>query len=145
VAAGLRRAHVPVATLPREWAQAAAGAQVVMGARAAAWAPCPGMAAVVVLDGHDEGLQQEQTPTWNGWVVAAERAARAGVPCIVVSACPTLDLLSWGRLLAPSRTVERRGWAAFEIVDRRRDDPRTGLYSERLVGLLRGSGRVICV
>ncbi|HSS11542.1 MAG TPA: hypothetical protein VLL25_16775, partial [Acidimicrobiales bacterium] len=78
MAAGLRRAHVRVATVPREWAQAAAGAQVVMGARAAAWAPCPGMAAVVVLDGHDEGLQQEQTPTWNGWVVAAERAARAG-------------------------------------------------------------------
>jgi primosomal protein N' (replication factor Y) len=98
-----------------------------------------------VLDGHDERLQQEQAPTWNGWVVAAERAARSGIPCIVVSPCPTVELLSWGCLTAPSRSVERRGWAALEVVDRRRDDPRTGLYSVRLVNLLRTSGRAVCV
>ena len=145
LAAGLRRAGVPVALMPKDWAQAAAGVQVVIGTRTAAWAPCPDVAVIVVLDGHDERLQQEQTPTWNAWVVAAERAARAGVPCMVVSACPTLELLSWGRLVVPSRTVERRGWAAFEVIDRRRDDPRTGLYSVRLVQLLRSGGRVICV
>jgi primosomal protein N' (replication factor Y) len=145
LADGLRQAGVPVAVLPGDWAQAAAGAQVVLGTRAAAWAPCPNVAAVVVLDGHDERLQQEQAPTWNGWVVAAERAARGGVPCIVVSPCPTVELLSWGCLTAPSRSVERRGWAALEVVDRRRDDPRTGLYSVRLVNLLRTSGRAVCV
>jgi primosomal protein N' (replication factor Y) len=32
-----------------------------------------------------------------------------------------------------------------DVVDRRRDDPRTGLFSERLVTALRGEGRVICV
>lgn len=141
----LRAAGVPVAVVPRDWAQAAAGVQVVLGTRAAAWAPCPDVAAIVVLDGHDERLQQEQAPTWNGWVVAAERAARAGIPCIVASPCPTVELLAWGCLTAPSRSVERRGWAALEVVDRRRDDPRTGLYSGRLVNLLRTSGRVVCV
>ena len=145
LAAGLRQAGVPVAVVPRDWAQAAAGAQVVLGTRAAVWAPCPDVAAVVVLDGHDERLQQGQAPTWNGWVVAAERAARAGIPCIVVSPCPTVELLSWGCVTVPSRSVERQGWAALEVVDRRRDDPRTGLYSARLVNLLRTSGRVVCV
>jgi primosomal protein N' (replication factor Y) len=48
-------------------------------------------------------------------------------------------------LSVPSRSVERRGWAALEVIDRRRDDPRTGLYSPRLVELLRTSGRVVCV
>jgi primosomal protein N' (replication factor Y) len=143
----LRSAGVPVAVVPREWAQAAAGAPVVVGARGAAWAPCPALASVVVLDGHEEALQQEPAPTWNAWGVAAERARRAGVPCVVVSSCPTVELLAWpgARVLAPSRDRERAGWAALEVVDRGRDDPHTGLYSSRLVGLIRGGGRVLCV
>jgi primosomal protein N' (replication factor Y) (superfamily II helicase) len=145
LAARLRQGGVTVAVVPREWAQAAAGAQVVIGARAAAWAPVVAPAAVVVLDGHDEGLAQEQAPTWNGLVVAGERARRAGVPCVMVSSCPTVELLGCGRLLVPSRQVERSGWAPLEVLDRRRDDPRSGLYSPRLVGLLRGEGRVVCV
>ena len=143
----LRSLGVGCAVVPREWAQAAAGAPVVLGARVAAWAPCSGLRCVVVLDGHEEALQQEQAPTWNAWVVAAERARRAGVPCVVVTSCPTLELLAWrgARLHRPSRERERLGWAALEVVDRRRDDPRSGLYSPRLVGLLRGQGRVLCV
>jgi primosomal protein N' (replication factor Y) len=145
VAVRLRAGSIPAAVVPREWAQAAAGTAVVIGSRAAAWAPCPGLAAIVVVDGHDEGLQQEPAPTWNGWVVAAERARRAGVACVVTSPCPTLELLAWGRLLAPSRVDERAGWAPLEVIDRRRDDPRTGLYSPRLVGLLKSGGRIVCV
>ena len=141
----LDAAGVGCAVVPRQWAQAAAGAPVVIGARGAAWAPCPSVVAVVVLDGHDEGLQQEQAPTWNAWVVAAERARRAGVPCVVVSSCPTVELLAWGSLLVPSRSVEREGWAPLEVADRRGDDPRRGRYSSPLVDLLRGGGRVACV
>jgi primosomal protein N' (replication factor Y) (superfamily II helicase) len=143
----LRALGFPSAVVPRQWAQAAAGAPVVLGARGAAWAPCPGLGSVVVLDGHEEALQQEQAPTWNAWIVAAERARRAGVPCVVVASCPSVENLAWpgARVVAPSRERERIGWPALEVVDRRRDDPRTGLYSPRLVGLLRGGGRVVCL
>ncbi len=143
----LRADGVPSALVPQQWAQAAAGAPVVLGARGAAWAPCPGLRSVVVLDGHEEALQQEQAPTWNAWIVGAERARRAGVPCVVVSSCPSVEILAWrgARVLTPSRERERVGWPALEVVDRRRDDPRTGLYSPRLVGLLRSGGRVLCI
>ena len=50
VAARLRRAGVAVALHPDEWARAAAGGCTVVGTRAAAWAPAPDLAAVVVLD-----------------------------------------------------------------------------------------------
>lgn len=138
---------IAVAVVPQGWAEAAAGTSVVVGARAAAWAPCPGMAAVVVIDGHDEGMQQEQAPTWNAWEVAAERARRCRVPCVVVSPCPPVGLLAWpgAALVTPSRAAERAGWAALEVIDGRRADPHTGLYSPRLVGLLRGGGRIVCV
>jgi primosomal protein N' (replication factor Y) (superfamily II helicase) len=145
LAARLRRAGGQVALMPDDWAQARAGAAVVIGSRAAAWAPCPGLAAAVVLDGHDESLVQEQAPTWNAVAVLAERARRAAVPYAVISPCPTPELLALGPLRLSSRSEERRGWAALEAVDRRGDDPRLGLYSERLVTLIRGEPRVVCV
>ena len=141
----LRRAGRPVALMPDEWARAAAGDAAVVGTRAAAWAPVPGLAAVVVVDGHDDTYAEERSPTWNAWVVAAERAARAGVPCVVTTPAPTLELLAWGRLITPSRNEERDGWPPLDVVDRRADDPRTGLYSEALTRWLHSERRVVCV
>ena len=141
----LRRAGLPVAILPRDWAQARAGA-VVVGSRAAAWAPVEDLAAVVVFDEHDESWQQEQAPTWHARDVAVERARRAGVPCVVVSPMPSLESLAWGELVAPSRAAERDGWPVVDVVDRRDEDPtRSGLFSEGLVTALRSGGRVVCV
>ncbi len=141
----LRRAGVGVAVMPQDWAQAAAGATVI-GTRAAAWAPVADLAAVVVLDEHDESWQQERAPTWHARDVVIERARRAGVPCVLVSPAPSLEALEWGELLVPSRQDERDGWPQVDVIDRRNDDiGRTGLFSERLVRALRGDGRIVCV
>ena len=141
----LRRAGVPVAVVPDEWAQARGGATVV-GARSGAWAPVVDLAAVLVLDEHDEAYKQEQTPAWHARDVVVERARRAGVPCVLASPCPTLEALDLGRLVAPSRSEERHGWPIVDVVDLRKEDTgRTGLYSARLVDLLREGGRVVCV
>jgi primosomal protein N' (replication factor Y) len=144
VATHLRRAGVAVARHPEDWAVGAAGATVV-GTRAAAWAPVAGLAAVVIVDEHDESHQQEQAPTWHARDVAAERARRAGVPCVLTSPCPSLEALGWGRLMAPSRADERAGWPVVDAVDMRREDPRTGLLTPALVRLLRSDRRVLCV
>ena len=51
-------------------------------------------------------------------------------------------------LLAPSRAEERAGWPIVEVVDRRDEPPGSGLYSSRLVALVREAGpdrRVVCV
>jgi primosomal protein N' (replication factor Y) len=150
VAAWLRRAGAPVALLPGEWAAARSGGVVAVGTRAAAFAPLSSLAAAVVLDAHDEVYQEERSPTWSAWQVVAERCRRDQAPCVLVSPCPTLDLLAAGRLVTTSRRVERGGWPALEVVDRRGDDPRTGLFSERLVALLHWgvddpTRRVVCV
>jgi primosomal protein N' (replication factor Y) len=142
----LRRAGVPTALLPREWARARSCTGVVIGARAAAWAPCPGLASVVVLDEHEEVHQEEASPTWHARDVAVERARRAGAPCVLVSACPSLEALEAGPVVTPSRAAERQGWPMVDVVDRRRDDPlRSDLYSTRLVDLVRSGKRVVCV
>jgi primosomal protein N' (replication factor Y) len=142
----LRRAGLPIALLPRDWAAARAGGHVVIGARSAAWAPVPDLAAVVVLDEHDELHQEERTPTWHTRDVAVERAGRAGVPCVLVSPCPSLEALARCRLLTPSRTEEREGWPVLQIVDRRQEDlGRSGLWSDALVDALRRAERSVCI
>ena len=150
LAARLRRLGVAVAELPRDWARAAAGGCVAMGARAAAWAPRPRLGAVLVLDEGDEAYQEERAPTWNARDVAVERARRAGVPCVLVSPAPSLESLAipGAALLTPARSDERAGWPVVDVVDRRSDPPGAGLYSSRVVDLLRQAGpgrRVVCV
>ena len=141
----LRRAGADVAVLPEDWAQARAGAAVVIGSRAAAWGPCPGLAAVVVIDGHDPALIQEQVPTWSAVDVAAERARRTGAPCVVISPCPSVELLAGARLLRIPPDAERAGWSVIDVVDRRPDDPRLGLYSRAVVDAVRSEAVVLCV
>lgn len=152
IASRLRRAGCLVALMPREWARAAAGGCAVVGARAAAWAPVPALAAVVVVDEHDEVYQEERAPTWNARDVVVERARRAGAACVLTSPCPSLEALAMagevGAVRLPSRADERAGWPVMEVVDRREEAPGLGLYSERLVALLREAmpdERVLCV
>jgi primosomal protein N' (replication factor Y) (superfamily II helicase) len=144
--ARLRRAGVAVALYPRDWAQSAAGGCVI-GARSAAWAPVRALAAVVVLDEHDEGHQQEQTPAWNARDVAVERARLAGVPCVLVSPVPSLESLARHRLVTVSRSDEREGWPVVDIVDRGREEPahRAQPISDQLSRLLRSDKRIVCV
>ena len=150
MAGRLRRAGIPVASMPRDWARAAAGG-VVVGTRAAAWAPLRDLAAVVVLDEHDDAYREELAPSWNARDVAIERARRAGVPCVLVSATPSVDSLEAagpGRVSVPSRSDERDGWPVMDLIDRRNDDVvRSGLFSPSLVPLLRGAegDPVVCV
>ena len=154
LAARLRRRGRTVADMggadtAGDWAAARAGVDVVVGTRAAAWAPVEGLAAAVVLDEHEEVYQEEQTTTWHAREVVVERARRAGVPCVLVSPAPSLEALAWAGaegLVTPSRADERDGWPLLDVIDRRDDEPgRTGLYSERLVRLLRSDQRVVCV
>jgi primosomal protein N' (replication factor Y) (superfamily II helicase) len=124
--ARLRHRGIAVAA---DWAEAAAGWPVVVGSRATAWAPVPALAGAVVLDAHDEAYRHR----YDAAEVVAARAAREGVPCRLVSACPTAVQLAHHRLVvAPD---ERSGWPALSVVDRRAADPRTGLLSEELVRL----------
>lgn len=150
LAARLRRLGAAVALVPEQWALARTGSVVAVGTRAACFAPLPLLSAAVVLDAHDQAYQEERAPTYRAWEVVVERAGRDGAPCALVSSCPTLELSAAGRMVLGSRRQERNGWPAVEVVDRRADDPRTGLYSAALVSLVRWAAaapgrRVVCV
>jgi primosomal protein N' (replication factor Y) len=137
VASRLERAGYPVALQPDAWAGAAAGGRVVVGTRSAVLAPVAGLGAIVVLDAHVDSYQEERVPTWEAAVLAEERARRAGAPCLLVSACPTVDMVSGRPLFTLSRESERAGWAPIEVLDARDEDPRAGGYPARLAAVIR--------
>jgi primosomal protein N' (replication factor Y) len=120
-----------------DWAAARAGWPIVVGSRAAAWAPLPDVSAALVLDAHDESYREESAPTYSAVDVVTERARRAGSPCIVTSPCPPTVVRAGRVEHALPVAAERAGWSAVERVDRRGDDPRTGMFSEEFVRLAR--------
>jgi primosomal protein N' (replication factor Y) len=151
LATRLRRAGLSVAHVPDDWALAAAGADVVIGTRSAAWAPCRGLAAAVVLDEHDEALQEERSPTWHARDVVVERCRRAGVPFVLVSPTPTLsavvDYAGSGGVVHPPRERERTGWPRVTVVDRTDEDPwKRSLVTSPLIDRLRDPAlTVLCI
>ena len=145
LAVALRRAGVSVALAPDEWAAAAGGATVV-GTRTAAWMPMPDLAAVVVIDEHDERFKEERTPAWHAREVALERARRAGVPAVMTSAVPSLEALRAGPLLRRDRSIERDDWPIVDVLDRRNEDPtKSGPFAADLRRHIDGDRRVVCV
>jgi primosomal protein N' (replication factor Y) len=147
LAAGLRRSGLSVAVLPRDWAAAAGGVDVVVGGRIAAWGPCPGLAAAVVVDEHDEAMQEEASPTWHARDVLIERCRRVRAPLLLISPCPTLTALEWGALTRPPHQRERDGWPIVDVIDRTGDEPwKRSLVTSELITHLRDPNRVVvCV
>ncbi len=151
LAARLRRAGATVAFVPDDWAAAAAGVDVVVGTRSAAWMPCAGMAAAIVIDEHDEALQEERAPTWHARDVIAERCFRAGVPVVYVSPIPTLiaieELAGPDGPVHPTVERERAHWPHVQVVDRTDEEPwKKSLVTSALVERIRDPlQRVLCI
>lgn len=148
IANRLRKHGLTVALMPDDWAAAAAGVDVVVGGRSAVWAPCPGLATVVVLDEHDESLQEERTPTWHVRDLAIERAWAAGARCVLVSPCPTGHALQWAsKVDRPADSEAAEGWPSIVVVDRGADElwSRSLLSSELIERLRDPRLRVACV
>jgi len=152
IAQALRREGLSVALMPDDWQRAAEGVDVVVGARSAVWASIPELKSIIVLDEHDERLQDERSPTWHSRDVAIERARSLGIPCLLVSPLPTVSATHWAGSQAV-RFVEPAAsdWPTIEVVDPYSDlgdeeKPQFGLLSSRLIEVLRDKSKtVVCI
>ncbi len=124
----------------------------MVGARSAVWASIPELKSIIVLDEHDERLQDERSPTWHARDVAIERARALGVPCLLVSPLPTVSATHWAGAEAVSFVEQVAGdWPSIEVVDPYSDlgdeeKPQFGLLSSRLIEVLRDKSQtVVCI
>ena len=145
LAAALKANNYSVAQWPQDWAMAYGGVDVVVGTRSVVWAPVEKFNNIVVVDEHDDLLQEERSPTWHARDVAIERAARAGARCILLSPISSLSARKW----AGDRTVvdNQNPWPEVLIIDRNKDEQwsRSLISSELIAELRDKSRRVVCV
>ena len=110
----------------------------MIGARAAAWAPCPELGVAVVIDEHDETLQEERSPTWHARDVR-HRARPAGrsAAVLLTSPCPTRRRRGRRRRRGSPgcrSTTSGPDGRSSTIVDRSDEEPwRTSLLSSALI------------
>ena len=145
LAAALRANNFSVAQWPQDWALAYGGVDVVIGTRSAVWAPVEKFSNMVVVDEHDDLLQEERSPTWHARDVAIERSSRVGARCILLSPIASLSARKWA---GDRRVVDSQGqWPEVLIVDRNNDEQwsRSLISSELIAELRDKSRRVVCV
>lgn len=139
LAGALRQRGHPCATLPEEFFAAYAQPATVIGTRNAAFGPVADLGAILVIDIHAQSFTDQRAPTWNAPVVASERGRRAEVPVVMTSPCPPLAYTHSQPPHVLSETYRRGYWPAIEVIDRRQDDPRAGLYAPALGEIIRQS------
>jgi primosomal protein N' (replication factor Y) len=135
--------------MPGDWAVAAGGVDVVIGARSAVWSSVPLLKSIIVIDEHDDALQEERSPSWHARDIAIERAKKLGIACLLISPVPSLRALHGvsGSVVSLDSDTEMSQWPQIRVVDRRLDERwSTSMLSSDLIEQLRDhSRRIVCV
>jgi primosomal protein N' (replication factor Y) len=149
MAASLREHGLSVAVMPQDWAIAAGGVDVVIGARSAIWSSVPLLKSIFVIDEHDDALQEERSPSWHARDIAIHRAETLGIACVLVSPVPSLRALHGvaGVVASLDPNTEASHWPQIRVVDRRLDERwSSSMLSSDLIEQLRDhSRRIVCV
>ncbi len=88
----------------RMWGQIASGARrIVVGARSAIFAPVRDLGIIVVDEEHESSYKQDSAPRYHGRDVAIKRAQVQGIPIILGSATPSLEM--WHRTASDTRGI----------------------------------------
>jgi primosomal protein N' (replication factor Y) len=101
------------------------GADVVIGARSAVFAPLPKLGLIVVDEEHEPSFKQDTAPRYNARDVAIKRAQLSNAHCILGSATPSLETLFnsrskkyFSRVCLPKRVMDL-AFPEMKLVDLR--------------------------
>jgi primosomal protein N' (replication factor Y) len=98
------------------WACRAGTCRVVVGTRAAAFAPVPGLSLGVVVDEEDPAHKAPDAPRWHSRELAIERLGLEGGQGLLVSAAPSLE--TWARVETGGAVLEEAPGVAWPTVHR---------------------------
>ncbi len=121
------------------WQRARRGqVDVVAGPRSALWAPLTRLGVVVVDEEQDSSYKQEEEPRYHARDLALTLGQRLGIPVVMASATPSLEVLSLaaqGRVTVlelPERVAFGR-LPVVEVVDLKGEPPEPGEHGQRFL------------
>lgn len=119
------------------WEVAAGRRRLVLGGRAALFAPAFDLGAIVLHQENDPSFKEQQSPYYDARVVAEERAVATGARLVFASATPSLNPAYWSgggewKVEEVDRLAERAAWPAVEVVA----PPRRGLPQRAIACIL---------
>lgn len=128
------------------WEVASGRRRLVLGGRAALFAPAFELGAIVLHQEHDPSFKEQQSPYYDARVAAEVRAAVTGARLVAASATPSLNPAYWPdvdtgepvgsasrwRIEETDRMAERAAWPATEVVQ----PPRRGLPQRAIACIL---------
>lgn len=125
------------------WEVAAGKRRLVLGGRAALFAPAFDLGTVILHQEHDPSFKEQQSPYYDARVVAEARAAVTGARLVAASATPSLNPSFWPdvdsglpvaawQVEGTDRRDERAGWPATEVVQ----PPNRGLPQRAIACIL---------
>lgn len=130
---------------PEQWETAAGGGCSVVGSRSAVFATMPQLAAIVMLDEHDENFKETwRKSAWHARDVVQERARRLAIPLVMASPVPSLDAQQNAEVKVPTSLGKKARWPKVVISDLR-ERQQVGLFSRELTELLTSSSKAVCV
>ena len=145
VTSRLKRLGINAGEYNKDWSVGLSGGTVV-GNRSAAFASIKDLAAILMIDEHDESFQEESSPTWHARDVLLERARRKSIPCVFTSPIPTPEVRHQIAVLPTERTQEKKAWSSIRIIDPREDSSAMGgLWPRSTLQALKSAKRSLIV
>jgi len=141
----LKRLGINAGEYNKDWSVGLSGGTVV-GSRSAAFASVKDLAAILMIDEHDESFQEESSPTWHARDVLLERARRKSIPCVFTSPIPTPEVRHQIAVLPTERIQEKKAWSSIRIIDPREDSSAMGgLWPRSTLQALKSAKRSLIV
>jgi primosomal protein N' (replication factor Y) len=123
------------------WSVAAGQKRLVLGSRAAAFAPAFPLGLIIVHSEHDRSFKEQRAPYYDAREVALARAATSGAELYFVDSTPSLGTMGrvhegW-RIKEADREIERRAWPTVELLE----PPRTGMARRAIAAIIEACNR----
>lgn len=122
--------------LTAAWAEAQRPGTLVVGTPRVAMWQLPSLALAIVLEEGRRAMKDRQTPTLHVREILMTRSRIEAFSLAFLGPTPTVEVLASGPEIA---RTGGRAWPLVEVVDRREDQPGSGLLSDRALAALRAT------
>lgn len=129
----------------KDWLVGAQGGTIV-GTRSAAFATIKDLAAILVIDEHDDAYRNEAAPTWNARDVVLQRAKIIGIPIVFTSPILSPEVRKGIQTTETKGGETKTGWGKIRVLDPKQSEGKGhGLWPSGVIDQMKNSERSIVI